>query len=117
MRDESGLSGICQEGLRVWVSCSANLFFTLIFLKFNLMTRKSSKELNYPHYEPAGIWHRAFCSELTEASEELPAQLGPPELDLPVASSSIQEQARQAHVGVRVQVPRVSWQQWGQEGP
>ena len=33
----------------VWVSCSGNLFFTLIWLKFDLMTRRSSKESDYPH--------------------------------------------------------------------
>lgn len=80
MHDESGLSGVCEEGPRVWVSCSVNLFLTLIFLKFILMTRKNSKgeiELNDPH-EPASLWHRALQSKLAEASDELFAHWGFP---------------------------------------
>lgn len=62
---------------------------------------------------------------MTEASEELPAQGGLPRprsltcawgLNLPLASS-VQEQARQAHVGVHVRVPRVSRQRQREEGP
>lgn len=106
--DESGLSDICEEGPRMWGFCSANLFFTLIFPKFNLPTGKNSKELNCPPYEPAGIQRRALCSKLLEANEELPAQWHfPCPLNLTYAwgcyvllASSTPEQARRAHVGV-----------------
>lgn len=37
-----------RKAQEVWVSCSGNLFFTLIWLKFDLMTRRSSKESDYP---------------------------------------------------------------------
>lgn len=104
----------------MWGFCSANLFFTLIFPKFNLPTGKNSKELNGPPYEPAQIQRRVLCSKLLEANEELPAQWHfPCPLNLTYAwgcyvllASSTPEQARRAHIGVRVRVSPVSWQQW-----
>lgn len=54
----SGVSGICQEGPKVSVACSANLLLTSRFLKYLIREETASKEnQNACVGSQAGAWH------------------------------------------------------------
>lgn len=104
MPDESRVSGVCQEGPKLWVSPSANLLLTSRSLKYLIREGTAAKE-SYKLGQGLVPQYRPLWSELLEASDRLTAQGGLPHPlsfirvlgpFLPLASSGVQGRAGQA---------------------